>query len=286
MAANADKMDKSVRKIIERGKLYSASDAYKGEYKRMALKREADKIWKRIDVLLLPTVPVHDTVADVLSDPIARNARLGMFTNFVNLLDCSAVAVPAFFRENGLPFGVTLVGPAFADESLAVLADRFHRIGEAGSGLARGAYQFAEPELSAVRADERIPLFVVGAHLKGMPLNAQLRDLEAEFAGEAKTTTDYRFYALGDTDPPRPGMIRAPGFKGPGIAGEVWNLKPDAFGAFVTNIPPPLGIGKIALSDGRMVSGFLCESHAVADAREITEYGGWRSYLENARERV
>lgn len=279
IAANAGKMNGTVRTIIERGKNYNASSAFTAEYRRMGLVRAVEEVWNRIDVLLLPTVPGHDRISDVLADPIAKNARLGQYTNFVNLLDCCAVAVPAFFRENGLPFGVTLVAPAFVDASLAVLADRFHRSGSAGSGLACEGFRFPEDELKSTASAETFPLFVVGAHLKGLALNGQLQELGAEFAGETRTSKEYRLYALPNAVPPKPGMILETDFVGPGIAGEVWNLTPEAFGKFVANIPPPLGVGKVKLADGGFVSGFLCESYALTHAEDITVFGGWRNFL-------
>ena len=95
----------------------------------------------------------------------------------------------------------------------------------------------------------------------------------------ARTAADYRLYALPNTTPPKPGLVREPGFAGPGIEVEVWELPADAFGRFVAKIPAPLGIGKVTLGDGGAVSGFLCEAHAVRAAEEITRFGGWRAFL-------
>jgi allophanate hydrolase len=126
---------------------------------------------------------------------------------------------------------------------------------------------------------ENIELFVVGAHLTGMALNKDLVALGAKFQRAVSTMSDYRFYALPNTSPPKPGMIFNPGSGGPGIQGEVWALRPDAFGTFVAAIPAPLGIGKVMLADGSAVSGFLCEAYAVQGAVEITQFGGWRAYM-------
>jgi allophanate hydrolase len=82
-----------------------------------------------------------------------------------------------------------------------------------------------------------------------------------------------------NTTPWKPGPVRDPNFHGDGIEVEVWSLAPDAFGRFATSIPAPLGIGKVTLVDGRQISGFLCEDHAIKDAREITGFGGWRGFL-------
>ena len=135
---------------------------------------------------------------------------------------------------------------------------------------------------------ERIALFVVGAHLTGMPLNRELTEVKAELRGPVTTAVDYRLFVLLNTTPPKPGLIRAPGSSGPGIAGEVWLLDPPDFGRFVARIPAPLGIGKVTLSNGESVSGFLCEAFAIQGAQEITELGGWRAYLaeQNARQQT
>jgi allophanate hydrolase len=279
MERHADHMDPTVRGIVARGAQHSAADGFAGEYHRVALKRETEHEWKRIEVLLLPTVPAHDRIADVLADPVGLNAKLGRYTNFVNLLDCCAIAVPGFFRENGLPFGVTLVAPAFSDASLAILADRFHRAGTAGAGMQSATLNEDSCLVATAPADETVPLFVVGAHLSGMPLNHELIALGGKRIRECRTAPDYRLYVLPNTVPPKPGMVRVPDFVGGGILGEVWTLSPAAFGSFVGKIPAPLGIGKIALDDGSSVSGFLCETHAVQTATEITAFGGWRAFI-------
>jgi len=279
MEAHADAMDTTVRGIVARGLEYGAVDAWKGEYRRMALKREAERAWKMMDVFLLPTVPAHDTIADVKADPVALNAKLGRYTNFVNLLDCCAIAVPGFFRDNRLPFGLTLVAPAFSDADLAILADRFHRAGTAGQGLKMLPPDEGSRLVPVAEKTETVPIFVVGAHLSGMPLNHELTSVGGRLIRECRTAGDYRFYLLPNTTPPKPGLVRTPGHRGEGILGEVWELPPASFGAFVARIPAPLGIGRVMLEDGTQVSGFLCEAHAVGQAREISEFGGWRKFL-------
>ena len=126
---------------------------------------------------------------------------------------------------------------------------------------------------------DSIPIVVVGAHLSGLPLNHQLTDRGRQLIRRGRTAPDYRLFALADTVPPKPGLVRDPGFAGPGLDVEVWELPAGAFGRFVAQIPAPLGIGKIALDDGSAAPGFLCEAHAVAGAMEITQFGGWRDIL-------
>jgi allophanate hydrolase len=276
---HADAMDASVRGIVESARGYSAADAFRGRYALEALRRRTDAVFAELDLLLLPTAPTTYTVAEMLGDPVRLNSRLGLYTNFANLLGCAAIAIPAGFGPDGLPGGVTLVGPAFSDEALAPLADALHRAAQCGMGIDRAA-----PVPSASRVarapSETIALVVVGAHLSGLPLNHQLVDLGGTLLARTRTARDYRLYALPGTHPAKPGLVCEPGFGGPGLAVEVWGLTPAAFGRFVDAIPAPLGIGKIRLQDGRLVSGFLCEAHAIAGATEVTAYGGWRAFVE------
>ncbi|MGQ3048244.1 MAG: allophanate hydrolase [Niveispirillum sp.] len=258
----ADAMDPTVRAIIAGAEGKTAVEAFVGQYSLAFYTQEIARIWSELDLLLLPTTPTIYSVADMLADPVRLNSNLGRYTNFVNLLDCAAVAVPAGFRPNGLPFGVTLIGPAFTDHGLAVLASRLH-----GKG-----------EIMPTAPADWLPIVVVGAHLSGMPLNQELTSVGGIKLGDVRTAPDYRFYALAGTVPPKPGLVREPGFAGPGIVAEEWALPPAAFGQFVARIPAPLGVGKVALDDGRQVTCFLCESHALAGATDITEFGGWRAY--------
>ena len=277
-ADHADAIDPSVRAIVDSANGFSAVDAFEGRYALEALRRRTEAVWSEVDILLLPTAPTTYTVAEMQADPIRLNTHLGRYTNFANLLGYAAIAVPAGFGADGLPGGVTLVGPGFSDEALGVWADALHRAAQSGMGLDRAA---ALPEAARVpvTAPDTIPLVVVGAHLSGLPLNHQLTDLGGTLVASARTNAEYRLYALPGTQPAKPGLIHEPGFAGPGLAVEVWALPPAAFGRFADAIPAPLGIGKIALEDGTRVSGFLCEAHAVTGAEEITAHGGWRAYL-------
>ncbi|MFA5120429.1 allophanate hydrolase [Zavarzinia sp.] len=279
--AHADAMDPTVRRIVEGAFGVTAVDAFRGAYALEAYRQQAAAEWAKMDVLLLPTTPLNPTVDAMLADPIGLNAKLGRYTNFVNLLDCAGIAVPAGFRPDGLPFGVTLIGPAFSDAALAVWGDRMHKAASTGYGLDTGAdlHGVAVPAGPAV---ERLEIVVVGAHLSGMPLNHQLTDEGGVLVKRCKTAADYRLFALPGTVPPKPGLSHAPGFEGPGLEVEVWALPAAGFGRFVAAIPAPLGIGKVTLDDGSKVSGFLCEAHALQGAPEITPLGGWRAYCAGA----
>jgi allophanate hydrolase len=241
----------------------SAADAYRGLYRLEALKRAATSTWAGVDVMLLPTAGTIYTKDAVEADPIQLNTNLGYYTNFVNLMDLAAVAVPAGFRRDGLPFGVSLIGPAFSDAALLALASRFAGTAPQAAGDAPGCIHVA----------------VVGAHLTGQPLNSQLTDRGARLVQSCRTSPEYRFYALANTTPPKPGLVREPGFDGPGIALEIWAVPAQHFGSFVAGVPPPLAIGSVQLDTGEWVKGFVCEPMATAGATEITACGGWANYL-------
>lgn len=264
-----------VRGIILGAGRYSAVDAFEAQYRLAELTRRAEAWWERMDVMLLPTTGTTFTIEDMLADPIRLNSRLGHYTNFVNLMDLSAIAVPAGFRSTGLPFGVTLIGRSFEDGRLALLADRFHRaqaptIGATGHAVAGPALEAAESGM--------VRLAVVGAHLSGLPLNHQLTGRGARLVRTDRTAAGYRLFALPGTTPAKPGLLRDPGAPG-GIEVEVWELDAAGFGGFVAEVPPPLAIGTLELAGGARVQGFLCEAHATAGAQDITNHGGWRNWL-------
>jgi allophanate hydrolase len=255
------------RTIIEGARGQTAIGAFEAMYKLAALRRRAETVWDDIDVLLTPTAGTIYTVAQVEADPVRLNSNLGYYTNYMNLLDLCAVAVPAGFLPNGLPWGVTLVAPAFHD-------DRVLRLGARFLGEKPPARVLASPGQTA-------RLAVCGAHLSGLPLNHQLTSLGAHLVRATRTASTYKLFALPNTTPPKPGLVRtATDEEGAGaIEVEVWELSLEAFGRFVAAIPAPLGIGTVALEDGSTVQGFLCEAATVRGARDVTAYGGWRGFL-------
>jgi allophanate hydrolase len=276
---HADKMDPTVATIIAGAKNYSAVDTFNAAYKLEALRRQTRNIWNSFDVMLLPTAPRAYTIEEIAEAPIERNSHLGYYTNFVNLLDLSAVALPAGIRTDGLPFGVSLIGQAFQEVSLLALADRLHRV--LTTTLGGSARKLAEtPALSLEPPSPGCLLMaVVGAHLSGQPLNWQLAERGGRLIRTCRTHPDYKFYALKETVPPKPGLVRVPGFEGPGIEVEIWALPADTVGTFVDGVPQPLSIGTLRLEDGTLVKGFLVEPAATEDAIDITHLGGWRRYL-------
>ncbi|RUM00794.1 allophanate hydrolase [Rhizobium chutanense] len=286
LATNAADFDPTVRTIIEGAKAYDAVAAFEGRYKLEALRQKTRKEWEKADILMLPTSPTTYTVEEMMADPIVKNGHFGRYTNFANLLDCAAIAVPAGFDADGhLPAGVTLIGTAFTDDALAPFADAMHRTLNAGMGKDRVAV-IPEASLVPQAEDGLVPIVVVGAHLTGMPLNHELTGPGGKRIKCCRTAADYRLFVLPGTVPPKPGLIREPGFDGKGLEVEVWKVTPEAFGRFVQNIPAPLGIGKVTLDDGSQISGFLCEAHAIEGAREITELGGWRAYIADQMKRA
>jgi len=280
---DAASMDPTVKEIISGAKNYSAVDAFHAAYKLEELRTQTKSLWDKIDMMAVPTAPRTYTIEEIAEAPIERNSHLGYYTNFVNLLDLSAVAVPAGFRADGLPFGVTLIGEAFKDASLLVLADRLHRaLGTTLGGSDRKLSEAAKLT-SAMPPPGCLLMAVVGAHLTGQPLNWQLTQRKGRLVTTCRTHPDYKFYALKGTVPAKPGLVRVPGYEGPGIEVEIWALPAETLGSFVDGVPLPLAIGTLRLEDGSLVKGFLVEPAAVEDATEITHFGGWRKYLESTR---
>ncbi|MGA2686268.1 MAG: allophanate hydrolase [Verrucomicrobiota bacterium] len=277
---HADSLHPVVRKTIGDASKYDAVAAFDGQYRLQALLQIVREIWRKLDVLLLPTTGTTYRIEEVLADPIRLNGNLGHYTNFVNLLDLAALALPAGFRaSNGLPFGITLAGPAYSDDALLALGARYHCA--LGGNIGITPAKIAEQPLPRER-NEGVLLAVVGAHLRGQPLNHQLTSRRARFVRRTRTAPCYRLYALANTQPPKPGLRRVAEKLPQGIEIEVWALDEAGFGSFVAEIPPPLGIGTLELEDGGSVKGFLCEPIGLEDARDITEFGGWLAYRQAA----
>ncbi len=277
-----------VRTIIEGGKAKTAADAFAASYKLKALKRVCDAVWQDVDCLLTPTAGTIYRIADMQADPIRLNSNLGHYTNFMNLLDYAAVAVPAGFQASGdaqgLPWGVTLAAPAFKDVPLLRLADRFHR---AQAALSLGATTATLADTPAIGTTElpkgsntagTVKVAVCGAHLSGLPLNWQLTQRGGRLVSAVQSAPEYKFYALAGGPVQRPGMVRV-NEGGAAIDMEVWELPAEHFGSFVDGIPAPLGIGKVKLADGSWVSGFVCEAIGVEGGTDITQLGSWRAWL-------
>jgi allophanate hydrolase len=281
-----DSVHPVTRQIIEGGRKATATDTFRAQYRLMELRRTTERAWTDMDVLLTPTAGTIYRIETVEADPVRLNSNLGYYTNFVNLLDLAAVAVPAGFRTDGLPFGVTLVGRAGSDHDLLALAGRLHHatpvmLGALDVGVATAQLLGVESHADAaagLASAGRILVAVCGAHMEGLPLNHQLTSRDAILVSRTRTTPRYRFFALPGGPPHRPGLIKVADGGG-AIEVEVWSVPADRFGSFVAGIPAPLGIGRVELENGEQVSGFVCESYAAAGATDITASGGWRRYL-------
>lgn len=267
-----------IRQVLDVHQRFNAADTFAAQYQLQALQQEAEKIWQTCDVLCVPTAPRHPSMADVQAEPVAANSELGTYTNFVNLLGWSAIAIPAAQLPSGLPFGITLIAPGWREPDLVRWAQPL----EAQAQLTAGATgrptrtQGALPSWHVPTQGETIALTVVGAHLRGMPLNHELLACGARFREATHTASHYRLYALQGMVPAKPGLAQA--VEGAAIAVEVWDMPIANLGRFVVGIPAPLGIGSVTLQDGRSVKGFICEGAALANAQDITHYGGWRAY--------
>jgi len=278
MERDPSALDPTVLQVIARAREFSATDAFRAQYTLRAAQRDNAAVWQQVDVLMVPTAPTHPTHAAIDFDPLGANALLGTYTNFVNLLGWCALALPAGFAEHGLPFGVTFIAPGAADAALA----RFGAQWEARMKLPLGAtgrpFAASDAETGWPTSAATLPIAVVGAHLAGLPLNGQLTERGATLREATTTAPHYRLFALPNTVPPKPGLLRVSD-GGAAIAVEVWDVPIAAVGSFLALIPPPLGLGSLELADGRHVHGFVCEAHALAGARDVTAFGGWRAFL-------
>jgi len=267
LESNPEAIHPVVCEIVAGGLEMSAVEVWQGHYRLAELQREAEAMWDSVDALAFPTTGTTYRVAELEAAPIALNSNLGLYTNFVNLLDMAAVAVPAGARDNATGFGITLIGPAHSDRALIAMADEY----------LVAALLPSPPPLDLGDRMDTVKLAVVGAHLEGMPLHWQLTSRNARFVGASTTAPNYRLYAMADTVPPKPALVY--GDAGAPIALEIYELGMAEFGSFVAEVPPPLAIGTVTLEDGSTVKGFVAEPRALKGAEDITHLGGWRAYM-------
>lgn len=271
LATSPADADPTVASIIAAAAGRSAVEAYEAQYRLAELRRAADATWMHVDVLMTPTTPGVATLAEVAADPVGRNSALGHYTNFVNLLDLAAIAVPGVDRCDGWPFGVTFMGQAWSEELLVDLAKRY--LGSSESVANNSSSPFA--------GSGGVDVVVVGAHLEGQPLNWQLTDHGGRFVRSAATTANHRLFALGGPGIAKPALVRVGDndARAASIEVEVWRLPISAVGVFAGYIPAPLGLGTVQLDDGTSPMGFIAEAIAADDAIDITHFGGWRAFL-------
>ncbi|MDP4624888.1 MAG: allophanate hydrolase [Akkermansiaceae bacterium] len=258
------------RQITEGGKTPLASDFFEARYKLAECKRLADQEMAKVDFIITPTTPRNYKVAEVLAEPVKLNSILGTYTNFMNLLDYSALALPAGMYEGRLPWGVTIFAHVGMDRALLELGSMYEQM----IGRQKAAY-------FGLDGFDEVPIVVCGAHLEGMPLNWQLTKRGGTFLAKMKTEDCYRMYLVpaGDGMPDRPALVRVGKGQGVAIDCEVWSLSTEAFGDFTSMIPAPLGIGKVLMQEGVIHCGFIAEAIAMEGARDISEFGGWRGYV-------
>jgi len=281
----AHDLDPTVATIVSKAKAYSAVDTFEAHYSVQGLAVEAEKIFSSIDLLLLPTAPELPTLEKLRAEPITANATLGTYTNFVNLLGWSALAIPSGFTEGKLPFGMTLVAPGGHDQALIGCALQWQAVAKLPLG-----HHLQDPVDQNIAMMDRpiaqncLPIAMVGAHLEGMPLHWQVRQAGARLRAKCQTSSHYKLFALGGTSQGKPGLQRARE-GGQAIDVEVYEFPMASVGAFLAQIPHPLGLGNIELSDGTWIKGFICESIALESAKDITNFGGWRSFTESIKAR-
>lgn len=274
---NPEAMLPVIQTIIGGGAKSSAVDAFQAQYRLKALRKAATSVLASVDCLLSPTAGRPYRIDAVNADPIKLNSNLGYYTNYMNLFDLAGVAVPTGFTASGFPFGVTLIGEAFTDRRLLSIANRIQQYFHLPLGKDQGAFQ--PTTASPVANQQRIAVAVCGAHLQGQPLNWQLTERGGYLLEKTTSAPNYKLYALAGGPPFRPGMVVAQTGEGQAIEVEVWSLPTTEFGSFVAGIPAPLGIGKVTLTDGSQVSGFICEASGLAGAEDISHFGAWRAYL-------
>lgn len=253
-------LDPTVAAIITAAGTHSAADLLRDRRRVEELRTKALARLVGCHALMVPTAPEHPLIEEVAADPVAVNSRMGRYTNFCNLFDMCAIAVPAGTVSDGAQFGITLLAPGFHDGVIADLAARFLDVPSTQAWPESGGAPLTE-------------LAVFGAHLRGQPLEHQLTGRGARWAGPITTAPNYRLYAL-DTVPPKPGLTRV-GEGGAPIVGERWLLSPAALGEFLAELPAPMLLGKVELDDGRWITGFGCDHVAPVQGRDITEYRGW-----------
>ncbi|WP_426959077.1 allophanate hydrolase [Muricoccus radiodurans] len=258
------------RGILEGGLHRRTVDAFDDFHALAETRLLSRALFARADVLVVPTFPGLPTLADLAAEPVAANSRLGAYTNFVNLLDLAAIAVPSGFRRDGRPAGVTLIGPAFSEALLCAAGGALHH----AAGLRRlGSMEGTVPPFPpAAPATGHVALFCIGAHMSGLPLNGQVTSLGGRFLRRDRTVPAYRLHALGN----RPGLVRAA--EGAAIEGEVWALPAASVGPLLAQVPAPLGFGTVVLESGPCL-GFLAEAAGVEGTPDITRFGGWRAWL-------
>jgi len=277
MRDNPEAVHPVTRQVVGAALKLTATDAFRGFYRLKELARKTEPVLASLDLLCVPTMPTFYSVADLEADPIGPNSRNGTYTNFVNLLDMCGLAVPVAPRSDGRPGSVTLLAAAGQDALLAAIGCRLEQLGNHTLGATGWPLPDAEPPAPAAGPNE-IAIAVCGAHMSGMALNHELTSRGGRFLEATQTSDAYSLYALAGGPPKRPGLVRGDKGSGAPIDLEIWALPLAETGSFLKGIPAPLGLGTLELSDGRTVTGFLCEAVGLGGAENITHLKSWRSF--------
>lgn len=250
-------LDPTVATIIRAARDIPAHRLVADEHRIAELSVSTAQIFRTIDAMLLPTAPEQPLISAVAEDPLGVNATLGLFTNFCNLLDLCAVAVPAGHAGDSA-CGVTVYAPAFHDAVAVDIASMLTR-----------------EDSDATLRPPGVELAIFGAHLRGQPLNGQLAG--GRMLRRITTAPAYRLFHL-NTTPSKPGLVKV-GAGGSSIHGELWSLPATTLAHLLSTLPQPMALGPVSLSDGRDVAGFLCQPDALDGAVDITSFGSWPAYL-------
>ncbi len=267
-----------IQEILATTQNFDVTDTFDALYKLQALKRICDRALGTVDFVVTPTTPSCYLRSELEEEPIALNSKLGTYTNFMNLLDYTATAIPVGRLSSKVSWGVSLFSHAFTDMQLLSFAGSLQR----KLNLPLGATPYSLSPLvtpGRIAPELTVDVLVCGAHLSGQPLNWQLQDRGATLKAKTHTKPAYALYALPDGK--RPALIQKNG--GSAIEVEIWKMPMAEFGSFVTGIPSPLGIGKVTIESGESLPGFICEEGGVADAQDVSTFGGWRAYLANQK---
>ncbi|WP_460750737.1 allophanate hydrolase [Marinomonas epiphytica] len=276
MAQSPNALHPVTESIVSQATRFSATDLFDAQYRLQELKSSIAKRLKGIDVLCTPSIPGVVTLDQIHAEPVAANSRLGVYTNFVNLLDMCAITVPGLSLEDGSPSSITLIASSGRDLAVHQLAKKYQA--EQPTKFGAGA-QKVKPKESALNLSETTKIAVVGAHMSELPLNYQLTERGGTYLFSAKTKPKYQLFHLSTMNPARPGMVRS--CQGRAIELEVWSLPKAKMGDFLNDVKAPLSIGTIELENGLEVKGFLCESYAIEKAQDISHFGGWRNFCLN-----
>lgn len=272
--AHPEQLHLVIRQVLSTAQGKNAIDAFSALHRLQYLKQQTQSLLRGLSCMVTPTAPRIYRIDEVLADPVRLNSNLGYYTNFMNLLDLCAVAIPSGFYTNGLPFGITLFSGALSDRRLLDIAKQIQaveriKLESIGSGVDH------PKDLVGSNGYQRIA--VCGAYMHGLPLNRQLLELGARFYATPRSSANYRLYAQAIAPPERPGLIRDDA-QGQSIELELWDLPKARWADFIRNIKSPLCIGSIELEDGEWVYGFLCDHYPIVSSVEITGFGGWRNY--------